>query len=85
MIHLFNRKELLITWNMKELTEIRDILASNHVDYTVKTVSTARTSSFSSGARGRTSTLGLRMDAMYQYHVYVKKSDFEKARLLIGR
>ena len=29
MIHIFNRKELLITWSMTELANIRDILASS--------------------------------------------------------
>lgn len=85
MIHIFNRKELMITWSMTELASIRDILASNNVEYTVKTVNTTRTSPFSASSRGRTGSLGIRMDAMYQYIIYIKNTDYEKARFLIGR
>lgn len=85
MIHIFNRKELLITWSMTELANIRDILASNNVEYTVKTNNLARTYPYSSGTRARTGSFGIRTDAMYQYVIYVKKSDYEKARFIIGR
>lgn len=85
MIHIFNRKELLITWSMTELANIRDILASNNVEYTVKTNNLARTSPYSSGTRARTGSFGIRTDAMYQYVIYVKRSDYEKARFIIGR
>ena len=85
MIHIFNRKELLITWSMTELAAIRDILTSNHIEYTVKTGNLARSSAFSAGTRTRTGSFGIRTDAMYQYSVYVKCSDYEKARFLIGR
>ena len=85
MIHIFNRKELLITWSMTELAAIRDILASSHVEYTVKTGSLARTSPYSAGSRARTGSLGIRTDALYQFIIYVRKTDYEKARLLIGR
>ena len=85
MIHIFNRKELLITLDMRELAQIRDILATNHVDYCVKTKNPARTSPYSAGGRSRTGSFGLRMEAMYQYHIYVTKADYERARFLIGR
>ena len=78
MIHILNRKELLITWNLQELSYVRDILASAGVDYRVITKRTNRDS-------GRTGAAGLRLDAMYQYYVYVKKEDHEKARYLIQR
>ena len=85
MIHILNRKELLVTWNLKELAQIRDTLAANQVDYVVKTKNLARTSPYSAGSRARTGSLGLRTEAMYQYHIYVTKADFERARFLIGR
>ena len=85
MIHIFNRKELLITWSLKELAEVRDILASNGIAYCVKTGNLARTSPYSAGTRSRTGSFGLRSDAMYQYSIYVKNVDYEKAKHLIGR
>ena len=85
MIHIFNRRELLITRDLRELAGIRDVLATNRIDYVVRTKNLARTSPHSAGARGRTGILGLRNDAMYQYHIYVHKTDHERARFLIGR
>ncbi len=85
MIYILNRKELLITWSMKELAQIRDILATNQVDYVVKTRNLARTSPYSARGRARTGSLGLRTEAMYQYQIYVSKADYERARFLIGR
>ena len=79
MIHFFNRKELLITWNLQELSMVRDILASSGMGYRVITRRTARDTG------RRTGSVGLRQDAMYQYYVYVKKEDHEKARYLIQR
>lgn len=85
MIHVFNRKEVLITWDMKDLSKMRDILAANNVEYLVKTRNMSRTSSYGVGSRARTGSHGMRTDAMYQYTIYVKKEDHEKARLLILR
>ena len=78
MIHIFNRKELRITWNLKELSEIRNILASNTIAYKVITRNHGGIS------RDRTGAAGMRTEAMYCYYVYVKKEDYEKARSLIG-
>lgn len=88
MIHIFNRKELLITWSMQDLAQIRDILVSNHIEYRIRTVNTGRSASSwgrTSSSRARTGTAGLRTDVMYQYYVYVKKADYENAKYLIGR
>lgn len=85
MIHLFNRKELLTTWDMEVLAKVRDILASNNMDYVVKTVNRTSPSPFAAGSRGRTGAFGIRTDAMYQYIIYVKNTDYQKARFLIGK
>lgn len=78
LIHFFNRKELRIIWNLKELSEIRDILATNNIAYKVITRNHGGIS------RDRTGSIGMRTDAVYQYYIYVKKEDYEKARSLIG-
>lgn len=78
MIHIFNRKELRITWSMEELAEIRDLLASNGIAYRVITRNRSGIS------RYRTGSTGMRTDVMYQYYVYVKKEDYDKARSLMG-
>lgn len=78
MIHLFNRKELLLTTSMERQARVRDVLAANGIECFVKTKS--QVGGF---ARSRTVMPGMRMDMMYQYYIYVKKSDYEKAKYLI--
>lgn len=75
MIYLFNRKELLVTTSMERQASVRDILASNNIPYRVRTSSNI--------SRSRTVIPGMRMDLRYQYYIYVKRSDYEKARDLI--
>ena len=74
MIHLFNRKELLLTSSMERQARVRDVLAANHIPYRVRTSSNI--------SRSRGVIPGMRMDLMYQYRIYVKRSDYEKAKAL---
>ena len=75
MIHLFNRKELLLTTSMERQARVQDVLAANGIPYRVKTSSNI--------SRSRGVMPGMRMDMLYQYRIYVKKDDYEKARHLI--
>ena len=76
MIHLFNRKELLLTSSMERQARVRDVLAANNIPYLVRTSSNI--------SRNRTVIPGMRMDLLYQYRIYVKRVDYEKAKFLIG-
>ena len=76
MIHLFNRKELLMTSSMERQAKVRDILAANNIPYRVLTSSNV--------SRSRTVIPGMRMDMLYQYRIYVKRSDYEKAKFLLN-
>lgn len=78
MIHLFNRKELLTTTSMEHQVKVRDILAANGIDYRVRVKS--NTGGFS---RSRTIMPGTQMERMYQYDIYVKKEDYDRACFLI--
>ena len=78
MIHLFNRKELLTTASMERQAQVRDILAANGIDYRVRV-----RNNISGASRSRTVVPGMRMDMMYQYYIYVKRADYEKAKYLI--
>ena len=79
MIHLFNRKELLLTTSMERQAGVRDILAANGIEYRVRV-----RSNIGGMSRSRTVLPGTRMEAMYQYYIYVKKDDYEKAKYLIS-
>lgn len=75
MIHLFNRKELLLTTSMERQAQVQDVLAANGIPCQVRCRST--------GTRSRTMLPGMRLDAMYRYYIYVKRSDYERAEFLI--
>ena len=75
MIHLFNRKELLLTSGMEHQARVRDLLAANGIPYRVKTSSNL--------SRSRGVLPGMPMDVRYQYRIYVKKEDYEKAKSLL--
>ena len=80
MLTIFNRKELLISFDMKRVADVREILAADGIDYYVKVDS--RQGGLS---RGRTGTLGQDPKYMYEYVIYVRKENWERAKYLIGR
>lgn len=77
MIHLFNRKELLTTASMEQQSRVRDVLAANGIAYRVRVKSNTGGMS-----RSRMVMPGTKMEYMYQYYIYVKKEDYEKAKFL---
>lgn len=81
MVTIFNRRELIITRSMEEQIRVRNKLNECGIDYTIKT-NRGHSRSFASG-RAYTGSLGERQDAMYEYRIFVKKEDHEKARRLI--
>jgi len=80
MITIFNRKELAIVNTMKEQAEIRDLLVANNIRYYTKVYNR-----FSHGSsRGRTGSLGVNMDAAYEYTIYVHKDYYETAHAVLS-
>lgn len=79
MITLLNRKELIITFDVNRLAEIRNILMKHDIDYHIKTVNRAGVLPVDAGIRGRMGRVGERQDLMCEYVVYVQKNDYEKA------
>lgn len=77
MITIFNRKELLLTYSMKEQGDVRMLLAQNKIPYKIFT-------KYRGGSRGHTGTLGLHSDLLYEYRIYVHKDDYEKAYAVIN-
>ena len=82
MLTIINRKELYITMSMQEQSRVRDILDTNEIEYSIKTINRNSPSALSD-TRARTGTLGQNMDLVYQYIIYVHKQDYEKAKHLI--
>jgi len=68
MITFLNRKQLLLTYDMSIQTKVRDVLTNNHVEYKINPIKLGYVSARSSEA---------------EYKVYVKKTDYEKAKYLV--
>ena len=83
MITVFNRKALAAVFSMDEQAKIRSLLAENGIDYRVKTVNRMSASPFAAGTRSRIGTLCQDPDAMYEYVIYVKKQDHDRAKSLL--
>ena len=84
MISIFNRKELLITYDMKKQSEIRTVLKNNEIEYKVKVKNILSPTPLSSGSRAHMGTVGIDLSKAYEYKIYVKASDYEKALYLIN-
>jgi len=74
VIHIFNRKELLMTQDLREVNQIRDMLLTNRIDYRVKVVNS------SLGAGRNRMSFSHRQE---QHIVYVHKADWEYAMYLL--
>ena len=76
MIHILNRRELLITYDQQEVNQCRELLIANHIDYRVKIVN-------STMGAGRNRASFLRRQE--QQIVYVYKQDWEYAMYLLRK
>lgn len=79
MITIFNRKELRITFSMEEQAKIRSILSAVQIEHYTK-VKNRNSQPIGASMRARTGSLGVNTQAMNEYIIYVKKSDYEKAK-----
>ena len=78
MLSLFNRRELITVLSQKQLDRVQTALHDAGIINRVK---------FSNGARaaghGRRSMIGINVDAMYIYKIYVSKEDYDRANAAI--
>ena len=78
MLSLFNRRELITVLSQKQLDRVQAALHDAGIINRVK---------FSNGARaaghGRRSMIGMNVDAMYIYKIYVSKEDYDRAKAAI--
>jgi len=82
MITIFNRKELLITMDIVRQSDVRDILAANGIDYTVK-VTNLQSAPVIGSTRGRFGSFGTSQNHSYEYKIYVHRRDYDNALRLI--
>ena len=82
MIHLLNRSELFITFDLNRLNEMRGVLSAAGIDYQYRTKDLSAPT-FGGRSRARTGTFGMRDDARIEYKVYVKRVDLDRAKALL--
>ena len=81
MIHFFNRKELMMTYDLRQVNNIREILRANRIDYHVK-ASYPRSASAIGAGRARTASFGP-VRQQERFTVYVHKADYDRALYLL--
>lgn len=84
MITIFNRKELISTYDMKKQAEVRDLLSQFKISYSIKVINRKSPSPFDAGSRARTGTLEENLQLEYQYIIFVRKEDYDKADAVIS-
>lgn len=78
MLTIWNRRELCITSSMRSISEVRNVLAANHIDYIVKTEDRALARTMLEPNR---IPFGNQQHILYS--VFVHKKDLEQAHYLI--
>ena len=68
---------------MKRQGEVRTILQNHKIQHSVKVKNLQSPSPLCASTRTHTGTLGMDLTKSYEYKIYVKKVDYEKAIKLI--
>ena len=82
MMSIFTRRELLITMDEGRQANVRQILASNGIKYSVK-VTNLQSSTVVGSSRARTGSFRINQNYSYEYKIFVHKNDYENALQLI--
>ena len=82
MITIWNRKELLCTFDMKKQAEVRDILWKFDISYEVRVSDRA---DFFMGGRMAADHGDDAVEHQTEYLIYVKKEDYDRAMFLVQR
>ena len=80
MLNIFNRKELLITHDIERYYQTMEILNSGEIEFSEK----VRSATGIWGSPNREGTLGTNDKYMYEYRIYVRKKDYERAYHMIN-
>ena len=83
MITVFNRKELVLTYDMKTQADARMLLAQNKIPYKITTRNIGDAHSVRGHAGVPFGRGGLSSDLLYEYHIFVHKDDYEKACVIL--
>ena len=87
MLTIFNRAELLITYDLNRFNRVRDALDGVGIDYVYRTKDLTNPTLLEGlaggSSRGRTGTLGISHDARVEYKLYVHKDQLDWAKTFL--
>ena len=76
MLTVFNRKEVLLTYSLKDQADAKEILSNNGIKYRIKS---------KSNQGGKVcSHFGGGVANAYEYRIFVHKDDWPKAKYLLA-
>ena len=78
MLTIFNRRELITVLSGQQLNRVLGVLHDAGIINSVRFIRGVRTA-----GHGRRSMIGMNVDAMYVYKVYVSKENYDRAKAAI--
>lgn len=86
MIAVWNRREVLVTLDMKQFNQVRDFLEHQGIAYSYRTKSIGTDAGpWSGNIRARMGSIGERQAYSVEYHIFVHKKDYEKVMFLLRK
>ena len=82
-MNIMTRRELITTYDLKRLDQVRCTLRANGIRYYIKTVNRRSPSPFNPGRRAQTGTAFEKMEYEYTYYIYVHMNDLEQAKSMV--
>ncbi len=83
MITIFNRAEVAITYDAAKQKQIRQALHDHGIKSKIRVYNTSRSMGRTSGIRGRVGNAGVNAAVSFEYKIYVKRCDFDKAQDIV--
>lgn len=83
MLTIFNRRELIITYDFNRQAEVRGLLNSAGLAYSLR-IFNRNSASFGGSSRARYGSFGARLELENEYKIYVYKKDYDLASALIS-
>ena len=84
MLTIFNRESLWIGSDLTRFNAIRDVLERERIPYTYKTRNSGGNLGGHGTARGTLVSMISPIDIMYEYEIFVLRTDLDRARYFIN-
>lgn len=83
MVTVFNRRDLIETFDIKRFNEVREQLEKYKIAYTYRTASLSAGMGAAFSSRSRYGSAGINSDKDLEYTIFVKKTDYDRAAALL--